>query len=177
MRLRRSKPFLGCFLTRLLKVRTPVSCVKRLDRKCPPLRDRRTPDRGCPSSDMIYSERGIFERFKPFFPENLKTYRNVGHRTVKLRVDSGWQENPESHAHPYFSKDVHVKGEQGQKNTRNKLQSDSSLRLKERLILICVRFSWAQEVTAQAFNEGSTKANSPQPNTKQLELSTTDLFF
>lgn len=40
-------------LTRLEKVSMPSSCVRRLDRNTPPLRDRRTPARACSSSDLI----------------------------------------------------------------------------------------------------------------------------
>lgn len=40
-------------LTRLEKVSMPSSCVRRLDRNTPPLRDRRTPARAWSSSDLI----------------------------------------------------------------------------------------------------------------------------
>lgn len=40
-------------LTRLEKVNMPLSCVRRLDRNIPPLRDKRTPARAWSSSDLI----------------------------------------------------------------------------------------------------------------------------
>lgn len=40
-------------LTRLEKVNMPLSCVRRLDRNTPPLRDKRTPARAWSSSDLI----------------------------------------------------------------------------------------------------------------------------
>ena len=45
-------------VTRLLKVRKPVSWVRRLERKLPPLRESRTPERDCPSSALIWVEGG-----------------------------------------------------------------------------------------------------------------------
>lgn len=45
--------------TRLLKVSRPVSWVSRLERNCAPLRDRRTPARGSPSSDLICVAREV----------------------------------------------------------------------------------------------------------------------
>lgn len=41
-------------LTRLEKVSMPLSCVRRLDRNIPPLRDKSTPARAWSSSDLIY---------------------------------------------------------------------------------------------------------------------------
>lgn len=65
----------NCWIpTRLLKVRRPVSWVKRLERNCPPLRERRTPDRGWPSSDLICRKKGELRERTGYRSHDFITY-------------------------------------------------------------------------------------------------------